>query len=190
MIFALMQYEWVTTESEENLKRPMAHTAIRPITPTRSGSLNRRPAMKTCVKISLLVGALCICGAAWAAPKPIACPTEIPETSIRLERMPKQWTPHVLAPLYLSSAVATAGPPEMLAVLMGESTWRKGVTEWSTTYAMRDDGFPDGKWLECRYGEHGQVALSMRLDDQTQVCTLRFSKGENAGQTSVKIVCK
>lgn len=125
-----------------------------------------------------------------AAEQRVVCPTQIPESSIRLVDTPKGWTPYVASPLYLSSAGATAGPPEQQAVLMGDSTWKKGSRNWSTIYDLRGDGFPSGKWMECRYGEYDQVSLSMRLDDNTQTCTVRISGGEKAGQHAVAITCK
>jgi hypothetical protein len=127
--------------------------------------------------------------AVWGAEHQIVCPTEISESSIKLMSISQPWKPYVGSPLYLSSAGATAGPPEQRATLMGDSTWKKGRTEWSTTYDLNDDGFVAGKWMECRYGEYGQVLLSTRLDDKTKSCTVRFSKGEKAGQRSVKISC-
>jgi hypothetical protein len=44
--------------------------------------------------------------------------------------------------------------------------------------------------MECRYGEYGQVLLSMRLEDKTRACSLHFSPGEKAGQRSVKLTCR
>jgi hypothetical protein len=146
--------------------------------------------MKSSLVICVLVSGFLVSPAALAGSGQINCPAKIPETSMRVTHAPQPWKPYVLSPLYLSSAVATAGPPELRAVLTGDSTWRRGLTEWTTTYNLRDGGFPNGKWMECRYGELGQISLSIRLHDQTQACTLRFGKGENAGQRSIKIFCK
>jgi hypothetical protein len=116
-----------------------------------------------------------------AAEQTVTCPIEIPEASIRIANTPAGWQPYVASPLFLSSAGAMAGPPE---------TWKKGKTEWSTTYDLDGAGFAAGKWMECRYGEYDEVTLSKRLDDRTKSCTVHFSKGEKAGQRTVKIHCK
>jgi hypothetical protein len=127
---------------------------------------------------------------AMAAEQTVTCPTEIPEASIRIANTPAGWQPYVASPLFLSSAGAMAGPPEKRAILMGDTTWKKGKTEWSTTYDLDGAGFAAGKWMECRYGEYDEVTLSKRLDDRTKSCTVHFSKGEKAGQRTVKIHCK
>lgn len=137
----------------------------------------------------LTLALLLVAGAVNPAEQHIVCPAEISEPSIRLTNLPKQWQPYVASPLYLSSAGAAAGPPEQLATLKGDSTWRRGSTKWSTTYDLSDDSFAAGKWMECRYGEYGEVMLSTRLNDKIKTCTVRFSKGEKVGQRSIKIDC-
>jgi hypothetical protein len=140
--------------------------------------------------VTISTGTLLLTQPVLAVEQKIVCPTEIPEASIRLLNTPPGWTPYVAAPLFLSSAGATAGPPEQRAILMGDSTWRKGKADWSTTYDLDGGGFPAGKWMECRYGEYDQVSLSKRLDDKTKSCTVYIGKGEKAGQQTVKIICK
>lgn len=83
-----------------------------------------------------------------------------------------------------------AAPPEKLANLVGETTRRPGSgKEWSTTY-MLEGAYPDGKWMECGYGEYNQLILSRRLDDDTKECTVIYRKGEKAGQNALKTNCK
>lgn len=146
--------------------------------------------MAISLKIELALASLFIWGAAHAAEQAITCPSEIAESSIRLTNIPQQWRPHVASPLYLSSAVIAAGPPEQLATLMGDSSWKKGSTEWSTTYDLTGDSFVAGKWVECRYGEYGQMLLSTRLDDKIKSCTVHIHKAEKAGQRTVAINCR
>lgn len=141
-------------------------------------------------KTSMAIAALLLTQHALGSEQKIVCPTEISEASIRLVDTPSGWTSYVASPLYLSSAGAMAGPPEQRAILMGESNWKKGKAEWSTTYDLDAGGFPAGKWMECRYGEYDQVSLSKRLDDKTKSCTVHVSKGEKAGQQTVRINCK
>lgn len=133
--------------------------------------------------------ALLLAVSAVAAEQEVTCPTEISESSIKVTGISPQWRSYIASPLYLSSAGATAGPPEQQATLMGESTWKKGSLAWSTTYDLSDAGFTDKKWMECRYGEYGEVALSTRLDNKVKTCTVHFSKGEKAGQRSITIHC-
>lgn len=80
-----------------------------------------RGARMACLPLALLLAV----GTA-AAEQRVICPTEIVESSIKVTNISTQWHPYIASPLYLSSAGATAGPPERLATLMGESTWKKG----------------------------------------------------------------
>lgn len=145
--------------------------------------------MKSCARISLLLGALIVGSMATAKEQRIVCPAEIPASSIRLADVSSPWKAYVAAPMLLSSAGATAGPPERKAVLMGDSTWKRGATSWTTTYDLTGDGFPEGKWMECRYGEYDQISLSMRLADKTTSCKVQASEGGKAGQKTVRILC-
>lgn len=138
---------------------------------------------------TLLLVLFLVVGVQASAEQRIVCPTQISESSVRLTNIPDQWQSYVASPLYLSSAGAAAGPPERLATLMGVSNWKRGSSEWRTTYDLSDDNFSGGKWMECRYGEYSQIVLSTRLNDKTKTCTVRLSEGEKAGQRSVSIHC-
>ena len=50
--------------------------------------------------------------------------------------------------------------------------------------------FPDGKWLQCSYGEYGQVTLSKRMEDSVSRCEVRYKKGSKAGQNEIGIDCR
>ncbi len=153
-------------------------------------AIEQADGMRRRAKLTILIGGLLLTHSVFGGEQRIVCPTEVPEASIRIANTPSGWTPYVASPLFLSSAGATAGPPERRAILMGNSTWRKGKTEWSTTYDLDGTGFSEGKWIECRYGEYDQVSLSKRLDDSIRSCTVRISKGEKVGQQDVRITCK
>ncbi|MYN42005.1 hypothetical protein GTP55_21860 [Duganella sp. FT109W] len=146
--------------------------------------------MKAYAKVVLVTMPVLVAPSVCGAEQSVICPTEISQASIKLTGVPPQWTPYVASPLYLFSAGAAAGPPEQLATLMGDSTWKKGASEWTTTYDLNDASFSAGKWMECRYGEYGQVVLSRQLDAKTNSCTVQFSKGEKAGQRTLKIICQ
>lgn len=126
----------------------------------------------------------------FAAGQHIACPSEISQPSIRLVGIPSGWATYVASPLYLHSAGMAAAPPGKLADLIGEGTGKPGRDkEWSTTYKFEGE-YPDGKWMECGYGEYNQFILSKRLDDETSECRVSYRKGEKAGQNALKITCK
>jgi hypothetical protein len=147
-------------------------------------------AMSVHLKMILAIASLAVMPTARAVEQSIICPAEISASSIKITGLPQRWQLYVASPLYLSSAGASAGPPEQAATLMGDSTWKRGQSDWTTSYDLSDDGFAAGKWMECRYGEYGQVLLSTRLQDKTKSCTVHFSKGEKAGQRSVQITCR
>lgn len=80
------------------------------------------------------------------------------------------------------------GPPEMKGDL-AEFTERRSKQEWSYTYHL-DGPFPEGKWLQCTYGENNELTLSRRMPDETSVCTFTYRKGEKAGQHDITIRCR
>ncbi len=125
-----------------------------------------------------------------AAPFGVECPTEIAQHAVQLPDTPGGWTPFVASPIYLHSAGMAGASPEKLVALVGHSKGRPGKSaEWSTTYTL-EGPYPDGKWMECGYGEFNQIILSKRLKDDTQECTVTYRKGEKAGQNHLKIVCR
>lgn len=140
--------------------------------------------------IPLLLATLMLGSTAGAREQRIVCPAEIPMSSIRLIDTPEPWKAHVAASIPLSSAGATAGPPERKAVLMGDSTWKKGATAWTTAYDLAGAGFPEGKWMECRYGEYDQISYSVRLDERTSSCKVEIVQGIKAGQKNITILCQ
>lgn len=98
------------------------------------------------------------------------------------------WEGHPTAELNLNSAAPTSGPPEQHGDLANfQRVQKKG--EWSDTYDL-DRPFPNGKWLECGYGEHNEVTLSQQLPAPVKKCTFSYQKGAKAGQHKIKIECK
>lgn len=118
----------------------------------------------------------------------LQCPALIPASAIQLSDTPADWLPYVASPLYLHAAAPMSGPPEMKGDLADfkESRSKK---EWSYTYAL-EGTFPQGKWLQCTYGERNQVTLSRRLPDDTQQCKFTYRKGAKAGQHDITILCR
>jgi hypothetical protein len=126
-----------------------------------------------------------------AAAGDVVCPTEIPQQSITLSGLPAGWTPYVASPLYLHSAGMAGASPEKLVTFVGEPGGRPGKKkdEWSRIYKL-EGPYPEGKWMECGYGEYNQVILSRRLSDDIRECTVTYRKGAKAGQNDLKISCK
>ncbi|MYM81760.1 hypothetical protein GTP44_07280 [Duganella sp. FT50W] len=118
----------------------------------------------------------------------VQCPAFIPASAIQLSDTQAGWVPYVASPLYLHAAAPMSGPPEMKGDLADfkESRSKK---EWSYTYAL-EGTFPQGKWLQCTYGERNQVTLSRRLPDDTQECKFTYRKGAKAGQHDITTLCR
>lgn len=118
----------------------------------------------------------------------LACPTSVPATSISLTAVPPGWTPYIDSPLYLSAAAPIDGAPERRGQLVPSAERKK---KGQTTLSYRLEGrYPDGKWLQCSYGVHGEVTLSRRMDDSVSVCELTYRKGSKAGQNAIDIDCR
>jgi hypothetical protein len=165
----------------------MEHIVSHRTTPKHS----RLSAEKTRIDGTMLITLLAMASMASAAnQQQVTCPTEIPQQSIQLTNTPKDWVPYVASPLYLHSAGMAGDSPEKLVTLVGESAGRPSKTgEWSTTFKL-EGPYPQGKWLECGYGEYNQIILSKRLRDDIQECKVSYRAGEKAGQNVLKISCK
>lgn len=122
-----------------------------------------------------------------AARHPIKCPESISPSSVKVIRIPAEWTPFVASPLYLHSAAPMDGPPEMRGDL-AEYTEHKSKRAWSYTYGL-EGHFPHGKWIQCGYGEFNQITLSQKLPDEVLACTFIYRKGAKAGQHDIDILC-
>ncbi|WP_460885489.1 STY0301 family protein [Pseudoduganella ginsengisoli] len=122
-----------------------------------------------------------------AAQQTIICPTELAPSSLQLTPAMSGWTYFAEAPVYLHGAAPLAGPPESRAHLI-HSSIRHGKDEVTYTYVL-DGPSPNGKWMQCAYGEHHALTLSMRLADETDSCQITQRKGSKAGQYSLHIVC-
>lgn len=144
-----------------------------------------------CFQVCKIILAGTACGIfpalAGAASSPI-CPTSIPETSIKLEPIPAGWTSYIASPLYLNSAAPVDGPPQRKGELV-PTAQRKAKGQTIFVYQL-EGTFPEGKWLQCSYGEYGQVALSKRIDDSLRRCEVSYKKGSKAGQNEIGIDCR
>lgn len=118
------------------------------------------------------------------------CPSEIDASTISVARLDAGWTAHVGAPLVLSSANIAAGPPSLGAqVRETNSSYAKGKLSWTDVYRF-EGPYPDGKWLECRYGGLGEVVLARQLPLQTVECVVHVAKGPKAAQQRISVGCR
>lgn len=117
-----------------------------------------------------------------------ACPKSVPAASISLNAVPAGWMPYIDSPLYLSAAAPIDGAPERRGQLVPRGERKK---KGHTTLSYRLEGrYPDGKWLQCSYGVHGEVTLSKRMDDSVSLCEFTYRKGRKAGQNEIDIDCR
>ncbi|MBJ7312339.1 STY0301 family protein [Rugamonas sp. CCM 8940] len=122
-----------------------------------------------------------------ASAQNLECPDSVPEASIKLENTPAGWTPFVARPLYLHAAAPIDGPPQRRGEL---ANYTEQKEKGETSYTYRFEGhYPDGKWLQCAYGEYGQITLSKRIDDHIRECKFTYRSGQKAGQRIIKIRC-
>ncbi|MCG2583569.1 STY0301 family protein [Massilia sp. TS11] len=125
------------------------------------------------------------------APKQaLQCPSQIALDDLHRIHGESGWVLVAARPMYLSTAAIAAGPPTRKAQLVGESDWSRGKTTWVTKYKLDGQGFPEGKWLECSYGEYGEVMQTRRLDDGIANCTITHKPGKAAGQRKIEVTCR
>lgn len=118
----------------------------------------------------------------------LACPESVPAASISLTGVPAGWTPYIDSPLYLSAPAPIDGAPQRRGQLVPSGERKE---KGQTTISYRLEGrYPDGKWLQCSYGVHGEVTLSRRMDDGVSVCEFTYRKGSKAGQNEIDIDCR
>ena len=144
-----------------------------------------RPSVR---KVILAVAACCFIPALAGATSSAICPPSIADTSIKLDPVPAGWTAYIASPLYLKSAAPIDGPPQRKGELVPTAE-RKSTGQ--TIFVWQLEGvFPDGKWLQCSYGEYGQVTLSKRMEESVSPCEVRYKKGSTAGQNEIGIDCR
>jgi hypothetical protein len=114
-----------------------------------------------------------------------SCPSSIPSRDVEVKAIPG-WKARVDRDLHLYGAGMSAGPPARMAVLRGEDRGKQ-----TTRFGLEGHaGFEDGKWLDCYYGQGGEVQMSRRLDDGVQRCDITELKRVRSDQARLSITCK
>lgn len=123
------------------------------------------------------LAALALCAAAphaAALDRLVTCPAELPQQAVKITAG-AGWVPRIEAPLPLHAAGMSAGPPGSQPALPGVEIHKTGE-QVSTRYGFNPDARPNHVWLDCRYGEGGEVSISRRLDERTRECTITMFK--------------
>lgn len=104
----------------------------------------------------------------------ITCPTELQPQAFKITAG-AGWVPRIEAPLRLYAAGMSAGPPNTQQTRPG-SEIRRDKDSVTTKYAFDPDSRPNHVWLDCQYGEGGEVSISRRLDERTRECTITMHR--------------
>jgi len=119
---------------------------------------------------------------------PISCPAVLKPGSIRIDAG-TGWDSFVEFPLNLYEAGMSGGPPASLAILRGEQQHRSKHLI-TTRYTFTSHWPSGGKWLDCRYGEAGEISISRRLDDGVRECTISEFQAVPGNPRRIDIACK
>ena len=114
------------------------------------------------------------------------CPEEFPVEAIKLSPLPEGWTGVTPTTLLLVSADATAGRPQPAADIGHERKTRDGYEVTFDTTNSR----PTEKWLSCRYGVGGHLALAERLPDYRRQCTVSYRGRAAYYDYDIQVACR
>ncbi|NHZ33863.1 STY0301 family protein [Massilia rubra] len=113
------------------------------------------------------------------------CPEEFPVEAIKLSSLPEGWIGVTPSKLSLVSADATSGRPQPAADIGQQRKMRNGYQVTFDTTSTR----PSEKWLSCRYGVGGDLALAQRLPDNTERCTVSYYKRPAYNDYDISVAC-
>ncbi len=117
----------------------------------------------------------------------IACPTELPSQSIKITAA-AGWVPRIDSPLNLYAAGMSAGPPGFQQVRPGTEI-RRDKDSVTTKYTFDPDTRPNHVWLNCTYGQGGELSISRRLDERTRECTITMFKPVPGEPRKIEMKC-
>ncbi len=132
--------------------------------------------------LALLVLAACHHAKSAGVPQ---CPVELQPSAIDIHAS-AGWKPFVPRSLPLYAARMASGPPEALGVLVGESVPGR---KRATAYAWTVPGFSQGMWLQCLYGDGGEMVLSQRLPEPIGTCVIEYLGPKGAVPPKVVVSC-
>ncbi len=114
------------------------------------------------------------------------CPEKFPVEAITLAPLPEGWIGVAPGELPLVSADATSGKPQPAADIGKYRKTRHGYEVVFNTKSTQ----PGEKWLSCRYGVGGHVALAQRLPDTTESCTISYYKRPAFNDHDILVACR
>ncbi len=117
----------------------------------------------------------------------VTCPTELQPQAIRITAA-AGWVPRIEAPLKLYAAGMSAGPPGSSQTRPGKEI-HKDKELVSTSYGFAPDSRPNHVWLDCTYGEGGEISISRRLDERTRECTITMFKPVPGEPRKIEMKC-
>lgn len=121
------------------------------------------------------------------APSKGLCPAEIKSASVQLVGISSEWKSNVSEILRWDAATFLGSAPERKAFLKPE-THKLTRATWSEIYVV---GTPDadGNWIQCSYGEGGDITLAKRIDDSVRQCTVTYKKESNK-DVPIDVTCR
>jgi hypothetical protein len=114
------------------------------------------------------------------------CLPEIPVSAVQVAPG-AEWTVYLDRPFYLSAARMSSGPPERLAVLRGMEV--RGRPK-ARAYPFDEVGFPQGMWLDCLYGEGGEILISQKVEGTFRQCLIEELKRKRPDQARIQVTCQ
>jgi hypothetical protein len=113
------------------------------------------------------------------------CPEEFPVEAIKLSSLPQGWTGIYPTKLLLVSADVIVGSPQPAAQIGQHRKTRDGYEVLFDASSSR----PTEKWLACRYGLGGHLALAERLPDDTDRCMIGYHRRPAYNDYDIQIAC-
>jgi hypothetical protein len=113
------------------------------------------------------------------------CPEEFPVEAIKLSSLPPGWTGISPTKLLLVSADVIVGSPQPSAQIGQQRRTSDGYEVVFDATTSR----PTEKWLACRYGLGGHLALAERLPDDIDRCTIGYHRRPAYNDYDIRITC-
>lgn len=145
--------------------------------------------MRRCLHIAWCLAAVLLAKQSVAAPVQIACPLEVPASSLQVRVPEGDWAAFVDSPARLVGANVSAGPPGSYATLVGEPGPRSSVSVHTVRYRFEREHLRNENWIECVYGGRPEISLFKRLRDDLAECTIETRRREKHESASINITC-